>query len=171
MGKWFRVIDPLSPLYGCDVRVAPDGLSLVKPDDFSTRSFATIQALRRVDVFVGDRPFQLVAKDGEDLGLMIERSQLETSPLQNETVETGTDRPHGLCIDESEMTRADGVTLHVVNYERATQIALRDANNQVLASDTIAGDLDLRFIWETTVLSMFERGDDQDDLIYVLRNN
>lgn len=168
MGKWFRVIDPLSPLYGCDIRLGL-GLARVNPDDFSVKSFGVVVAMRRVDVFVGDRPFQLIAKEGEDLGLMIDKSQLEDSPLQDETVETGTDRPHGLCIDESEMTRGDGVTLRVARYERAVQIAVEDSEGELRATNTAVGGT--RDVWEKVIVDMFEAGADVDDITYALENN
>lgn len=161
--KWFRVVDPLSPLYGCDVR-GWESEAAFGPDDA-----LIVTAMRRVDVFVGNRPFQLVAKQGEDLGLAVRTSQLDVSPVQDEIIETGTDRPHGLCLDESEMTRLDGVTLRVARYERATQIALEDPDGVLVATATESGEA--RGAWETAIVDMFEHGDDQDDITYALRNS
>lgn len=161
--KWFRVIDPLNPLYGCDV----DGY--VEDKAFGNgRDGLIVTALRRVDVFIGDRPFQLVAKEHEDLGLMVDLDSLRDSPLQDDVVELTTDRPFGLCIDDSKMERNDSISLHVVRYERATQIALlRDGSK--LASKTNAGDD--RTVWENTVINLFSDGAEADDLTYLLRRD
>lgn len=158
--KWYRVNDPLSPLCGCDVT----GIEAI-----SWEGWLSITALRRVDVFVGDRPFQLVAKEGEHLGLLIDTAQLVDSPFQDDVMVVGRDRPHGICLDESEMTRADGVTLRVARYERATQIALEDPDDCLLATKTETGDF--KDVWETQIIARFELGDDQDDLVYMLRSN
>lgn len=158
--KWYRVIDPLNPLYGCDVEGA---------ESLSAEGWLRVQAMRRVDIFVGDRPFQLVAPEKGCLGVLIDMDHLEASPIQDEVVETGTDRPHGLCLDESEMTRQDGVTLRIARYERATQIALEDSEGELLATATESGEA--RNAWETAIIDMFERGDDQDDIQFALRNS
>lgn len=160
--KWFRVTDPLSPLYGCDVR------GWRSQAVFGADDALVVTALRRVDVFVGDRPFQLIAPEGEDLGVAVRTEQLQESPLQDETVETGTDRPHGLCLDESEMTRSDGSTLRIARYERATQIAVEDTNGDLLSTRTETADV--RALWEQTIVDMFERGDDIDDIAYALEH-
>lgn len=157
--KWYRVIDPLNPLCGCDVMIA----ELTKQPGF----FA-VTALRRLDIFVGDRPFQLVAKEGEQLGVMVNFDHLQESPLQNEIVETGTDRPHGRCLDESEMTRKDGVTLRIARYERATQIAVEDPDDGLLTTRTETSDF--RDLWERTIVNVFERGDDVEDIVYALEH-
>lgn len=167
--KWYRVIDPLSPLYGCDVSVK-GGIVTYLPDTMTPdRRFTTVTGLRRVDVFVGDRPFQLIAKDGEDLGLLIDRTQLEDSPIQDEIVVTGTDRPFGLCLDESEMTREDGTCLRIARYEQAIQIAVTDSDGKLLATDTSSGPE--RLVWEIQLIAMFERNDAAEDIAYCLRNN
>lgn len=166
--KWYRVIDPLSPLYGCDV-LTESSLTAVNHKDFTTRKFLMVKALRRVDVFVGDRPFQLIAKDGDDLGLMVDRAVLEDSPIQDETVETGTDRPHGICLDESEMTRVDGHKLKIVKYEKAIQIALLDHNGKLLATNTDSSDG--KAYWEDSLVRLFVSGADPDDIVYTLRNS
>ncbi len=162
--KWYRVNDPLSPLYGSDVRLG----EVVLLAQGGVR-WQRIEALRRVDMFIGDRPFQLFAKAGEDLGLMINVEYLVESPIQGEVMEVGDDRPHGLCLDESEMTRNDGVTLRVARYERAIQIALEDSEGNLLATATETGE-GFGF-WEEEIIKMFARGDDQDDITYALRNN
>lgn len=164
--KWYRVNDPLSPVYGCDVR-GWRAEAVFGPDDA-----LVVIAMRRVDIFVGDRPFQLVAPDGENLGLAVRTDQLVESPIQDEIMETGTDRPYGLCIDESEMRRADGCTIRMARFERAIQVALEDAEGNLLATNTNVHNGDEGFLfWEEEILKMFSRGDDQDDIAYALRNN
>lgn len=168
--KWFRVIDPLSPLYGCDVLLSGEKVYNVEwAVGGEDEEFHRVIAMRRVDVFVGDRPFQLVAKEGQDLGLLISNACFASSPVQDEIVEAGTDRPHGLCIDESEMTRQDGVTLRIARYERATQIAVEDADDCLMATHTDSSDA--RESWERVIVDMFERGDDLEDIVYALRNS
>lgn len=154
--KWFRVNDQLSPLCGCDVT------------GIEAEGWLSITALRRVDIFVGDRPFQLVAKEGEHLGLLIDTDQLVDSPFQDDVMVVGDDRPFGLCLNESEMTRKDGCTMFVARYERATQIALR-SNGKLLATKTDTSDV--KEVWETQIIARFELGDDQDDMVYMLRSN
>lgn len=117
--KWYRVTDPLSPLFGCDVR------GWVSEAAIGPDNALVVEAMRRIDVFVGDRPFQLVATPGENLGLAVRTDQLEESPLQDDIIELTTDSPYGKCVDEEEATRADDLNLHVTTYERAIQVALR----------------------------------------------
>jgi len=172
--KWYRVTDPLSPLCGCDVRLSGLRVWNIAWSRPGTE-FYQVVAMRKVDVFVGDRPFQLVAKEGEDLGLLINMDQLAESPFQNDVMEIGRDRPHGICLDESEMTRQDGVTLRIARYERATQIALEDADDCLLATTTEpikpTDPDEVRNAWEDAIITMFERGDDVDDICYALRTN
>lgn len=167
--KWYRVIDPLSPLYGCDVLLDGHRVWGVEWAVDADESFYRVVAMRRVDVFVGDRPFQLVAKDGQDLGLMISNACFAASPVQDEIVVTGTDRPHGLCLDESEMTREDGATLRIARYEKATQIAVEDADDGLLASET--DSTEARAVWESVIIGLFESGEDVGDIVYALRKN
>jgi hypothetical protein len=164
--KWYRVVDPLSPLFGCDVsgRLTVGGWDIER-DRY--RGYLIIESMRRIDVFVGDRPFQLVAPKGDSLGLIIRQEQLEISPLQVDVVEIDSKRPFGICLDESEMQRADGLVLHVVNYEQATQVALKAGDGgQLLATQTFADKTKVE-----QILTMFERGDDQDDIVYMLKRN
>lgn len=164
--KWFRVIDPLSPLYGCDVRGHCVDCSF-GPDDG-----LVIRAMRRVDIFVGDRPFQLVAPEGETLGLIIISSQLEPSPIQDDIVELSTDLPYGKFLGEvEEGPRNDDETearLTCVAYEKRCQIALKWRDP---ASETMN-------IFSRVVLNLnddvarikgaFERGDSVDDIRYMI---
>lgn len=165
--KWYRVIDPINPLFGCDVT----GLI----DEDTHPGYLQVTAMRRVDIFVGDRPFQLVGNDYEGLGIMIDTDHLGESLLQDETVELTTERPFGRCIDESEMTRKDGVTLRIARYETHVQIALSDSEGSLLGTQTLwsggpTGPMVVKH-WEEKIVSMFERGDDQDDIVYALRNS
>lgn len=165
--KWYRVVDPLNPLFGCDVRGHEADQSF--PDG---RSGLVVTAMRRVDIFVGDRPFQLVAPDEEDLGIMIDDTHLEDAPIQDETVELQTDRPFGICLDESELTRKDGHTLRIARYERATQVALSDPQEELLGTRTFASDpskvLDSSSD-EARVLRYFEENCDPDEIVYLLK--
>ncbi len=129
--KWYRVIDPLNPLFGCDVRCRKSDLQ-VNADRF------VIEAMRRVDLLVGDRPFQLIAPEGEDLGLTIKRTHVEESPLQEETIEIGTDRPFGLCLGEAEVSVPSGHAMRTAQYERVTQVALEDPEGRLLATATVS---------------------------------
>jgi hypothetical protein len=153
--KWFRVVDPLSPLFGSDVRCASeeDGWML-------------IDGLRRVDIFMGDRPFQLLAPEGEDLGLRIDSDCLRESHVQDDVVELVTDRPFGISIDEGEMTRDDGLTLTIARFERAVQVALKAGDDELLATKTFVGDPEFA---GADILEMFERGDDVDDITFALK--
>lgn len=126
-----------------------------------------VQALRRIDVFVGDRPFQLVAGPDEDLGLIIRMEQLVKSPLQDQIVELVTDRPHGKCLDEYQLDRSDGVALRVARFEEAIQVALDDVDGVLLASTTYSGDrFQERF---DSFEEHFRDGVEEDDLVLSLR--
>lgn len=167
--KWYRVIDPLSPLYGCDVR---GWRKPVGNNEMTIQDFMVIEAMRRVDIFVGDRPFQLVAPDGEMLGLLIDWTQLEPSPLQDEIVELATDMPYGEFLEEVELNREDGCVLHLSAYERLYQVALlvpgppdpgplgNKPPRRLLASRTI--DCTPEVI--QAIRGVFERGDSVFDI-------
>lgn len=159
--KWFRVTDPLSPLFGCDV----DGYLLDKAFGNGRDGFV-VTGLRRVDIFMGDRPFQLVAKDDEDLGIMVDAAMLKESAIQDDIVELVTDRPFGIAIDEGEMTRDDGLTLSIARFERAVQIAMQGPDGDLIASKTFVGDPE--FVG-AEILEMFEDGADQDDIVFALK--
>lgn len=132
--KWYRVIDPLSPLYGCDVR------GNYRNATFGPEHGLIIDGLRRIDILIGDRPFQLMAPAGEDIGLIIRLSNLELSPLQDDVIELATDSPYGNCVSDVQISREDRAVLHVVSYERAYQVALlRNGSNptKIVASRII----------------------------------
>ena len=159
---WYRVIDPLNPLFGCDVKIS-DSSAVVSAG--GSKLHWKIIAMRRVDIFVGDRPFQLIAPEGEDLGLFIDPDHLEESQIQDDVVELTTARPFGISLDEGELTRDDGLTLNVARYERAVQMAL-SVNDDLLATKTFVGDPE--FVGQH-ILDMFEDGASQDDIVYELK--
>ncbi len=100
--KWFRVTDPLNPLCGCDVRIQDFG-SFTEAKDWWT-----VEAMRRVDVFIGDRPFQLIAREGENLGLMVDARHLVESPLQATSVGVVRSPASTVATVASHTRRADG---------------------------------------------------------------
>ncbi len=155
--KWFRVTDPLSPLFGCDVQTWSVGL----------HDWPLVVALRRVDIFVGDRPFQLVAKSGEDLGLQINPDILTESPMQDDIVELGTDMPYGKVLVELEKTRADGLTLNFVTYERAGQVSII-STGKVAAKKTYFGFDTSR---SSEIELAFDDGDNIEDLKYMIERD
>jgi hypothetical protein len=157
--KWYRVIDPLSPLHGCDVSgrewLVESGSHLL-----------VIDGVRRVDIFVGDRPFQRIAGAERHLGLYIEFSQLEDSLIQDEVVELSREKPYGIFLNESSMTRnTDGHTLRIVQYERATQVALDDGENEMLGHSTILGHRSVLDMHEAVIIDDFEHNMDPQDLV------
>lgn len=149
--KWYRVVDPLNPLYGCDVRC------IIEPD-MDTTGYSTINAMRRVDIFVGDRPFQLIAQPGKDLGLMVFRDHLEESPVQDEIVELGTDYPYGKCQGEMNLTRGDDLAVNVAKYESTNQVAL-------LKGGKLLKSVMLGFVRADNLAEMFEDGRSVDDIL------
>lgn len=134
---WYRVIDPLNPLCGCDVwgtQGSDNGGNTLH-----------VSKLRRVDVFVGDRPYQLIAPAGRTLGISVYAETyswdgiLTPSPIQDEIVELDTGTPYGKCVEERDHGRSDGFRLRVVEYELMAQVALDDtASGTVLTSATVS---------------------------------
>jgi hypothetical protein len=120
--------------------------------------------MRRVDIFVGDRPFQLVAPAGETLGLMIDVSHLEPSPLQDDIVELSTDLPYGEFLEEVEdgPRGDDGAKLTCVAFESLYQVALVHGNTVVSRTLTNENDDIVR------IREAFSRGDHVDDLRYMI---
>jgi len=155
MSKWFRVVDPLSPLRGCDVKG-----NIVELGKDTSWKWLLVESVRRVDVFVGDRPFQLVGS-GDDLGVLIKISHLEESSIQDDVVEMTTDSPYGKCLSEDERTRKDGLTIRIAVFEKAAQIALEDLHGKLLATRTIRDNPKLAV---DNALDMFEAGEDEDEI-------
>ncbi len=158
--KWYRVTDPLSPLHGCDVTGEQT------TDGIGKRDLLCIGGVRRVDIFAGDRPFQRIAGLGKDLGLYIDASQLELSAIQDEIVELARDKPYGIFLNESNMTRnTDGHTLRIVQYERATQVALDDGENEMLGHSTLLGTRVNLDAVEAVIIDDFEHNMDPMDMV------
>lgn len=162
--KWWRVIDPLNPLYGCDV----SGRRVAWDDETDETLMISVRRMRRVDVFVGDRPFQLVAKEGESLGLWIDVTHLEESPMQGD-VEIGHDKPYGTCLDESDLTRGDGCMLRIVRYEKAQQVALDSPSGQLLANKTFGTADGSDSPGLRSLINKFSDEADVEDLVYDLK--
>lgn len=154
---WYRVNDPLNPLCGSDVLTGEVGRI-----EGGSRKFWEVIAIRRVDVFVGDRPYQLVAPAGGSLGIMVASDGLVESPIQDEVVEIATDRPYGKCVEERDLDRSDGVRLRVVEYEQMGQVALDDADGTLAASGnvTVGGISRLE--------EAFRNGSDLDEMLELL---
>lgn len=127
--KWWRVIDPLNPLCGCDVMIE---------DLTHEAGFFAVKGLRRMDVLMGDRPFQLINKDG-NVGVMVNFEHLVPSPIQDDVVEIGYDYPNGKCLDE-ELLCVEEVELRIVRYENAIQVAYGEQEGELYASCMLRGD-------------------------------
>lgn len=125
--KWYRVCEPLNPLNGCDVKIRDDGTGLV-----------CLCALRRVDVFVGDRPYQLRG----DLGIWIREEHLKESPIQDDIMEMATDNPYGPFVGESR-SYDNPLEMHIARYQSAIVVSLRDLEGpddaRLICSRTMIG--------------------------------
>lgn len=156
---WYRVVDPVNPLCGCDVRID----DAVKDDAV----YHEVVALRRVDVLVGDRPFQLRAPDGQGLGVCVAGSHLEESPIQDDVVEIAYDSPYGKCLDELSIPGPDGDQLQIARYERAIQAAYGEQDGELYATCTIRGDRREERLNEI-VAAFVDRSKDVDDLKQIM---
>lgn len=165
--KWWRVIDPLNPLYGCDVRLSDvDGIYGGKIT--SPLIWWKVVAMRRVDMVVGDRPFQLMAPDGCDLGIAIDPEQLTTSPIQEDVIEFDRGSPYGEFIQErSHRIHDDGPSLTVVRFTRALQAVLIDVDGNCMASNTFFADHDELAQLELTLVGLLN---DIDALVTLLKS-
>ena len=166
--KWYRVTERMSPLCGCDV------LGEIALDEFGEQlGFLLICKLRRVDVFVGDRPFQLVASPNESLGLLIDYSHLDESPLQEDIIEMSVSSPYGKCLNEDEYTRPDGLILRVVTYSKAVQVALEDPGSGLIAAETfIDNNINPRPLNRAIEIhKQFESNVDSDEIVGIMRRN
>lgn len=162
---WFRVNDPLNPLHGCDVKVGdPFAVSTAIPEG---RSFAPIIAVRRVDVFQGDRPYQRISAPGADLGLMIDVTvALAESPIQDDVVELATDRPYGDLIEEYQLDRSDGVSMRVVSFTGGTQVALSESDGSLVRSMFYSGPaFQVRF---ELLEEAFNDGEEVEGLVLIM---
>lgn len=133
--KWMRVSDPISPLDGCDV--------LVTDEQVGEHPWRMVYGLRRIDVFVGNRPFQLIAEDKGNIGVMVNPLTLTDSPLGDDVVEMSTTTPHGKFVSE-DLYRGpeDGPSMMVVRFSRAYQVALLDVESRLMATNTWYSDVD-----------------------------
>lgn len=156
---WYRVNDPLSPLSGCDV------MGDEVPGLAGVFRAILVTAVRRVDVFAGDRPYQRVAAGGGHLGLMLDMAQLVPSPIQDDVVEIATDRPYGAVVEERDHDRSDGLRLRVVEYELLAQLALDDtATNSVLTSATVSLEASAQ------IEEAFIEGNELDEVQFMMVN-
>lgn len=175
--KWWRVVDPLNPLCGCDVRLGTDDDEVYNKiaefsteEDGTTGEYVSVTALRKLDVLVGNRPFQLVNRDG-DIGLLIDRSHIEPSPVQDDVVEIGYDLPNGRCVDETVIEGIDGDVLRVATYERAIQVAYceeGDDEGEMCATATLRGD-DRAVRFQNLVLAFKNPDYDHHDVITLIK--
>lgn len=155
---WHRVIDPLNPLFGCDVLLDWNAATTSK-----SQVWFSVRGMRRIDVFVGDRPFQLIAPPGENLGITINPEHLEESPLQDDIVELSTDRPFGLCLSEASVLRSDGCCFRIATFERMSQVAVDGPDGALLASATCTQEA------ADSWLTKFANGGDIDELVAAIK--
>lgn len=136
--KWWRVVDPLNPLSGCDVKI--DELSIDRS------GMHVVRALRRLDLLVGDRTYQLVnpGDDPSGIGIAVDKAHLQPSPVQDDVVEIEYDRPFGKCLSEDVIGAPsfayDGAELRVAKYENAIQVAYGEREGELYATCTLRGD-------------------------------
>lgn len=131
--RWYRVSDGGNPLCGADVKLGPM---------LGWEPWYKVVAVRRCDVFLGARPYQMRAAgpDG-DLGLMTNASHLRLSPVQDEEFELATDNPYGDFIDEERLTDVDGAELQLIHFDNAVQCVFRwiDHGTKQKTSNTFFG--------------------------------
>jgi hypothetical protein len=157
---WYRVNDPLNPLCGADVLTGDPGHL-----EGGHGTFYEVRAMRRVDVFVGDRPYQLIAPEGQSLGILVASNHLVESPIQDDVVEIATDRPYGPCVEERDHARDDGLRLRVVEYVLMSQVAVDDSDTgELLSSATVS--LGAAVIIEEAFLG----GNDREDMQFMIAN-
>lgn len=147
--SWYRLIDRAHPLWGLEVcgrlvlgNLYRRGTDLLEDEE----NFEAIEvtAVRRLDVFVGDKVLQVP----EVRGMYLSCKLLERSPVQ-EDVELSFDSPYGKCLVESSRLVEDGrvtfIELNYVIYEQAVTVVLLrkyragNRDNDVLASETFRG--------------------------------
>ena len=131
--SWYRVVDPQSPLFGCDVK------GWISEAAIGADDALVIQAMRRIDMVVGDRPYQMIASDGENLGLAIRTDQLEVSAVQDDLIEMTRTHPYGEIISEKKL--GDEISLTLVLYGRALQAAYVDGSIVVAKNTWLSSDL------------------------------
>lgn len=117
--KWWRVVAPDNILFGADVRG-----NVIPADDGCEVATLFVRAIRRVDMIVGDRPFQ-VQNLGTGIMIEVNMDNLELSPVQDEVVEISRKSPHGEFQHETTETNGNR-HLTIVWYEDAIQIAVTE---------------------------------------------
>lgn len=155
-GRWYRVQGNIgNPLNGCDVQVYDD------PSD-SAGIPLLVLALRRIDMIIGDRPYQL--RDPDGLGVYIDRYSLVDSPIQDDVVEIATDSPYGKFIDSNIFPLGKDGLITMARYERAVQATYNpvdgDPKNRTYYG--AKGELDQI---EMSLMKMHEDGQ-TEELIY-----
>lgn len=168
--KWWRVIDPLNPLCGCDVTLAPTEHGIVKfedPDNDNTL-YGAVTGLRRMDILMGDRPFQLIRKDGQDIGVLVRLGHLEVSPIQDDVVEIAYDLPNGKCLDEDVLSDGGDAELRIAKYENATQVAFGQPEGELYATCTLRGpDQNIRL--DALIRAYRDKTVDFEDMIALMQ--
>jgi hypothetical protein len=135
MNQWYRVIDPQSPLFGCEVR------GWISEAAIGADNALVVEAMRRLDMIVGDRPFQMIAAAGDNLGLAIRADQLEVSAVQEDIVEMSRESPYGKFVDEWRYDNdRSGYELQLVRYEGALQAVLRSEDGIVAKNTWISSE-------------------------------
>lgn len=130
--KWWRVVAPDNILFGADVRG-----NVIPADDGCEVATLFVRAIRRVDMIVGDRPFQ-VQNLGTGIMIEVNMDNLELSPVQDEVVEISRKTPYGSFVAETGETNGNK-HLTKVWYENAVQIAVteeRGHTEETLATNT-----------------------------------
>lgn len=152
---WYRVVDRAHPLWGLEVCGDLNNQEVVL--DGSDDALLDVKSVRRLEVFVGDRPMQISRVRGMWLSMDI----LEESPIQ-EDVQLEVGPPYGKCLEEDSMEigsilRTDGLGTNAVKvtvalYERAATVAVVECksfsaeNVRVLVSDTCIGTFPMNYI-------------------------
>lgn len=136
--SWYRVVDRAHPLWGLEVCGDLDNDDPVT--DGCDEPLLHVLAVRRLDVFVGDRAFQIPRVKGMYLSLEI----LELSPVQDDVIELDTSSPYGKCLVEGTLAPQKGFLLTYALYERAVTVSLTtddliDRDRRKMASETFMG--------------------------------
>lgn len=120
---WKRINDPLSPLFGADVR----GLEIKVEENYYTHNsdkWFLVTHLRRLDLIVGNKPFQLSGGDDGHIGMIISCDFLIDSPVNEDTIEFDSLPPYGKFLGERLEKRLDGLRLESARFENSVQASL-----------------------------------------------
>lgn len=158
VAMWYRVMDPLNPLCGADVLIEDEG----------DNGFCVVTALRRLDVLMGNRTFQLRVPEGQHLGISVLAEHLVESPIQDDVIEIAYDYPNGKCLSEATLDTGDTDELRIARYERAIQVAYGEREGELAATCTLRGDDREERL--KTIIGLFEDSNfDFDNLIAAMR--